>query len=123
MNVISDKKIVPSEAQCSKNLSAVDDALFVVSGKWKLRVMIAVLNGHVHFNQLQRAVKGISARVLSGELKDLEENELIERVVHANQKPVVVEYVPTEYSKTLEEVIAPLVQWGTQHKERIMKST
>jgi len=123
MSEITDnKKIVYSESQCSKHLSAMDDALFVVGGKWKLRVMIAVLGGHVRFNELQRTITGISARVLSGELKDLEENGLVKRVVHADQKPVVVEYVPTEYSKTLQEVISPLALWGAKHKKKIMKS-
>jgi len=122
MAEVAEKKKVYSESQCSKNLTAMDDALFVVGGKWKLRVMIAVLSGHVRFNELQRTVTGISARVLSGELKDLEENGLVKRVVHANQKPVVVEYVPTEYSRTLKEVIAPLAQWGANHKKKIMKS-
>lgn len=45
-------------------------------GKWTLRIMIAVLSGHNRFNELQPTIKGISARVLSGELKDLEINGL-----------------------------------------------
>lgn len=108
-----------SESQCSKHLSATEDALYVVGGKWTLRVVIALLSGHTRFNDLQRTVKGISARVLSGELKDLELNGLIERVVVADQKPVVVEYVPTEYSKTLKEVISALAEWGVKHKKKI----
>lgn len=123
MSESTDRKKVYSESQCTKHLSSMDDALFVVGGKWKLRVMIAVLSGHVRFNELQRTIAGISARVLSSELKDLEENGLVKRVVHVNQKPVVVEYLPTEYSKTLKEVIAPLAQWGANHKKRIMKGT
>ena len=121
MSKITEKKIAYSESQCSKNLTAMDDALFVVGGKWKLRVMIAVLSGHVRFNELQRTVKGISARVLSNELKDLEQNGLVKRVVQADQKPVVVEYLPTEYSSTLKEVIAPLAQWGARHRQKVMK--
>jgi DNA-binding HxlR family transcriptional regulator len=116
------KKIVYSDTQCTKHLSAMDDALFVIGGKWKLRVMIAILGGHVRFNEMQRTLTGISARVLSSELKDLEENGLVTRVVHANQKPVVVEYLPTEYSKTLTEVIGLLAQWGAKHRQRIMKN-
>jgi len=57
--------------------------------------------------------------VLSGELKDLEINGLIKRVVLADQKPVVVEYVPTEYSRTLREIISALADWGTKHKKKI----
>ena len=116
------KKIAFSEVQCTKHLSAMEDALFVVGGKWRLRVMIAVLSGHTRFNDLQRTITGISARVLSGELKDLEQNGLIKRTVDVKQKPVVVEYVPTDYSKTLKEVIEPLAEWGRNHKKKIMKA-
>ncbi len=114
-----DKTIALTEEQCNKNLSATEDALYVLGGKWTLRVMIAILTGYIHFNELQRTLNGISARVLSGELKDLEINGLIKRVVHAERKPVVVEYVPTEYSKTLKEIIAALAEWGTNHKKKI----
>lgn len=108
-----------SEPQCTKHLSSVEDALFVLGGKWKLRVMIAVLSGHNRFNDLQRTIIGISARVLSNELKDLEQNGLIKRTVDVAQKPVVVEYLPTDYSKTLKDVITPLVEWGRNHRKRI----
>lgn len=119
MEQLSDKKVAFSEAQCSKHLSAVEDALYVIGGKWTLRVMIALLSGQTRFNELQRTIKGISARVLSGELKDLEINGLAKRVVLADQKPVVVEYLPTDYSKTLKEIISALADWGIKHKKKI----
>ena len=108
-----------SEVQCDRHLSATEDALYVIGGKWTLRIMIALLSGQTRFNQLQRTVKGISARVLSGELKNLELNGLVQRRVHAEQIPVVVEYVPTAYSKTLKELIAALAGWGANHKKKI----
>lgn len=113
------KKAAFTEVQCNKHLSATEDALYVIGGKWTLRIMIAILSGHTRFNELQRTIKGISARVLSGELKDLELNGLVKRVVLADQKPVVVEYVPTEYSKTLREIIGSLADWGIKHKKKI----
>ena len=113
------KKLAISAEQCNKNLAATEDALFVLGGKWILRVMVAILSGYTRFNELQRTIKGISARVLSGELKDLELNGLVKRVVHADLKPVVVEYVPTEYSKTLKDIIAALAIWGIKHKKKI----
>lgn len=113
------KKTTFSEVQCNKHLSATEDALYVIGGKWTLRIMIALLSGHTRFNELQRTISGISARVLSGELKDLEINGLIKRVVRADEKPVVVEYVPTEYSKTLKEIISTLAEWGVKHKKKI----
>jgi DNA-binding HxlR family transcriptional regulator len=113
------KQIIYKAQECTLRMSATEDALFVIGGKWTLRVMIALLGGYRRFNELQRTITGISARVLSGELKDLEINGLLERVVLADQKPVVVEYVPTEYSKSLQHIIAALGDWGEQHKKRI----
>jgi DNA-binding HxlR family transcriptional regulator len=106
-----------SELQCNHYLAATEDALYVVGGKWTLRLMIALLSGHTRFNDLQRTLKGISARVLSGELKDLEINGLVKRVVDPNRKPVVVDYVPTEYSHSLKDIISALADWGLNHKK------
>ncbi|MBO9203072.1 MULTISPECIES: winged helix-turn-helix transcriptional regulator [Niastella] len=119
MGELLGKKTAFSEVQCGKHLSATEDALYVIGGKWTLRIMIALLSGHTRFNQLQRTIKGISARVLSGELKDLEMNGLVSRVVLTDQKPVAVEYVPTEYSKTLKNIISELADWGAKHKKKI----
>jgi DNA-binding HxlR family transcriptional regulator len=98
----------------------MEDALFVIGGKWTLRIMIALLSGHTRFNEMQRTIKGISARVLSSELKDLEINGLVKRVVFPDQKPVIVEYVLTEYSKSLNDIIFSLADWGLKHKLKIM---
>lgn len=119
MGELLGKKVAFTELQCGKNLDATEDALYVVGGKWTLRVMIALLSGHTRFNDLQRTLKGISARVLSGELKDLEINGLVKRVVDPTQKPVVVEYIPTEYSASLREIITSLTNWGIKHKKKI----
>ena len=120
MGEILGQKAAFSEVQCSRHLNATEDALFVIGGKWTLRVMIAILSGHKQFNDLQRTLNGISARVLSGELKDLEINGLVKRVVFAERKPVVIEYIPTDYSKTLKEIINALADWGRKHKKKIM---
>jgi len=108
---------------CSGNLSAVEDAIYVIGGKWKLKIIIALQeNGNIRFNELQRIVAGISAKVLSNELKDLELNGFVKRIVHAEQIPVVVEYISTDYSKTLKTVIMSLAEWGKTHKNNIRKA-
>lgn len=119
MEKLSVTELTFSEVQCTSHLSATEDALYVIGGKWTLRVMIALMSGHTRFNELQRTIHGISARSLSGELKDLEINGLAQRKVLADQKPVVVEYLPTEYSKTLKNVISALADWGIRHKKKI----
>lgn len=105
---------------CSENLAAVEDALYVISGKWKLKIIIVLQEmGNIRFNELQRLIPGISARVLSNELKDLELNGFVKRVVHAEKTPVVVEYISTDYSRTLKNVIMSLSDWGKNHKKNI----
>lgn len=113
------QKIMYSDTQCAKNIDAVEDALYVLGGKWKLRIVIALVSGHNRFNKLQQIIKGISARVLSNELKQLELNGLAKRVVQADKTPVVVEYIPTEYAATLKGVVAALADWGLKHKQKI----
>lgn len=113
------KKLAYSQSQCTHRLSATEDALYVLGGRWTIRVMIAILGGHTRFNDMQRTIKGISAKVLSNELKKLEINDLIERTVLADRKPVIVEYIPTEYSQSLQDVIAALSEWGLNHKKKI----
>ncbi|HEY9047661.1 MAG TPA: helix-turn-helix domain-containing protein [Ohtaekwangia sp.] len=108
-----------SSAECTAALNAVGDALYVIGGKWKLRIIIALSEGNKRFNELQRKVTGISARVLSNELKDLEMNGFIKRNVYTETTPVMVEYEVTEYADSLHEVLQSLNKWGTQHRERI----
>jgi DNA-binding HxlR family transcriptional regulator len=107
-----------SAAECTGMLTSVGDALYVIGGKWKLRVIIALREGNKRFNEIQRTVNGISARVLSSELKELELNGFVKRVIHT-QTPVVVEYHITEYSGTLDEVLQSLANWGTMHRNKL----
>jgi DNA-binding HxlR family transcriptional regulator len=112
---------LPSEAQCKATLNVVADALYVIGGKWKLRVIVALSDGNKRFNELQRLIDGISARVLSTELKDLELNGFVKRNVFTGT-PVIVEYELTEYSETLGSVLQALSEWGAGHREKVRKS-
>jgi DNA-binding HxlR family transcriptional regulator len=110
-----------SKQQCQSSLNSIADALFVIGGKWKLRIILALSEGNKRFNDLQRTIEGISAKVLSTELKDLELNGFIKRNVFTGS-PVVVEYELTGYAASLQEVLTALSQWGATHKEKIRKS-
>jgi DNA-binding HxlR family transcriptional regulator len=112
---------VPSEAQCKATLNSIADALYVIGGKWKLRIIVALTDGNKRFNELQRLIGGISAKVLSGELKDLELNDFVRRNVDAGP-PVVVEYELTDYADKLDPILQALSQWGSMHREKIRKS-
>ncbi|MFC4209764.1 winged helix-turn-helix transcriptional regulator [Pedobacter lithocola] len=112
-------KLEYTQVQCTNRISATEDAIYVLGGRWTIRVMIGILGGNKRFNDLQRTVKGISAKMLSVELKKLEINQLAERKVSADQIPVIVEYLPTEYSESLKDIITVLAHWGTNHKKKI----
>ena len=111
----------PSEAQCKATLNSVADALYVIGGKWKLRIIVALKDGNKRFNEMQRLIDGISAKVLSSELKDLELNGFVRRNVFTGT-PVVVEYELTDYADTLGDILQTLSEWGAMHKEKVTKS-
>jgi DNA-binding HxlR family transcriptional regulator len=110
-----------TEAQCKATLSSIADALYVIGGKWKLRIIVALKEGNKRFNEMQRTIEGISAKVLSAELKDLELNGFIKRKVFTGT-PVVVEYELTDYCETLNDVLRSLSEWGAMHRETVKKS-
>lgn len=123
MNNPEVKEPLHSANSCTAALSAVEDTLYVIGGKWKLKIIIAIKeHGRMRFNELQRTVEGISARVLSNELKDLELNGFISRNVYT-KSPVVIEYQLTGYSDTLDGVLKSLVSWGTMHREKIRQDS
>ncbi|PLK43262.1 transcriptional regulator [Emticicia sp. TH156] len=97
---------------------AVQDAMDILSGKWKILIIGSLSFGKKRFMELLRDVNGIGAKMLSKELKDLEENDLVKRTVH-DTKPVTVEYELTDYGATLQEVIGAIAYWGSEHRKRI----
>lgn len=113
------ERLLYSQVECAQNLASVDDAIYVIGGKWRLKIMITLVSGYSRFNEIQRTIKGISARVLSNELKELETNGLVERTVDVSKIPVLVEYIPTQYAETLKNIVNVLGSWGKQHKKMI----
>lgn len=104
--------------ECNTVLMAVSDALYAIGGKWKLMIIIAMARGNKRFTEIQRQVNGISARVLSSELKELEQNGFIIKKVAVGY-PVSIEYELLPYSQTLEEVVGAMTKWGIQHRQKI----
>ena len=107
-----------NKKECNGQLLPVRDALEVLSGKWKIPIIIALSFGNIRFTELHRQL-GISPKMLSKELKDLELQQLVKRAVH-NTIPVSVEYSLTQYAASLEKVINALREWGIGHRQRII---
>ncbi len=111
-------EIIHDDQVCKSKLRSVGDALYVIGGKWKMRIVIALMHGKSRFNELQRTIEGISSKVLAAELKELELNGFIKRIVHA-ETPVVIEYELTEYALSVKPVLEVLSEWGEMHKRKI----
>ncbi len=115
------QEALPGKKECEGSLRNVIDALYVLSGKWKLAVILCVVQSPKRFNEIQHEVTGISPKVLAKELKDLEENDFIARKVYPTT-PVSIIYEATTYSHTLKTVIGELDAWGSKHREKIKES-
>ena len=105
--------------RCTASLGPVRDALYVLNGKWKLPIIIAMVQGNRRFNEIRRAVDKIAAKVLSNELKELEANGFLVRKVE-DTYPVGIAYELTDYSTTLGPVLIELYRWGVMHRGKIM---
>ena len=104
--------------ECTKAILPVRDALDILSGKWKLPIIIALSFGNKRFKEMSNEIPNITDKMLSKELRDLEINQLVKRTVY-DSVPVVIEYSMTAYGKSLEKVIDELRDWGLMHRKRI----
>ncbi|HTJ13027.1 MAG TPA: helix-turn-helix domain-containing protein [Dinghuibacter sp.] len=89
----------------------------VIGGKWKPILIYLLLEGPLRFGELHRIVPGIALKVLSRQLKELEEDGIVSRTVYA-EVPPRVEYALTEKGESLREIMLQLSQWSS---ERLLK--
>ena len=108
-----------TQKECSRMIIPVKDALEILSGKWKLPIIISLTLGTKRFKQISRDVSGITDRVLSRELKEMEVNQLISRKVY-DSFPPRVEYTITRHGRSLHKVIGELRKWGLDHRKKII---
>lgn len=102
-------------------LCRVEDALNIIVGKWKPLILLTLLwEGTKRFNELKRSLPGITQKMLTNQLRELENEDIIARKVYA-QVPPKVEYSMTEYGKSLEPILVAMHDWGTAHTLHKMK--
>ncbi|KAF2507076.1 helix-turn-helix transcriptional regulator [Flavobacterium zhairuonense] len=108
-----------SKQACISSLLPVRDALEVLNGRWKLPILIALGDRPKRFKEISKDIDGITDKMLSKELKDLEMNKLVIRTVY-DTFPPTVEYRRTEHSRSLGNVIMALKEWGELHRKEII---
>ena len=117
-----DAQPMKNRSECTRAILPVRDALDILSGKWKLPIIIALSFGNKRFSQMAKEIPGITDKMLSKELRELEMNQLVKRTVY-DSVPVIVEYAMTPYGRSLEKLIEELRVWGEQHRKRILAKT
>jgi DNA-binding HxlR family transcriptional regulator len=104
---------IPLNLNCGLDL--IGEVLY---GKWKIRLLWFIHQGHLRPSELQRKIPDASRRVLNMQLKELEQHELITKKIYPVVPPKV-EYSLTDFGLTLIPVISSLGNWGDEHEDRL----
>jgi DNA-binding HxlR family transcriptional regulator len=104
----------------SEEYQALQDTLYVIGGKWRIPIINSICNGNKRFREIERSIPGITPRMLSRELKDMELNKLVKRTVYEGP-PVQVEYESTAYCKSFGGIILEMIKWGREHRRVVTK--
>lgn len=111
---------IPQQFEENKRaMRAVQDSMDVLNGKWKIVIISSICcYSKRRFSDMLADIPGISNKMLSKELKELEINQLVTRTVLDTQ-PITVQYELTEHGKTLKGIIDTLTAWGIAHHDKI----
>ena len=112
--IIMNKKELP---KCS-----VEITLSLISNKWKILIIRDLLDGTKRFGELRKSINGISNKVLTYNLREMEENNLLIRKIYP-EIPPKVEYSLTEIGSSIEPVLKTLCDWGNEYLELIGNDT
>ena len=106
-------------AAAAKELPAcpVETTLTLISSKWKVLIVRDLLAGTKRFGELQRSVGNVSQKVLTAQLREMEEDGLVNRKVYP-EVPPKVEYSLTELGRSLEPVLSALWNWGEAYQSK-----
>ena len=119
---MTESKQIHNPEECTKMIVPVRDALEILNGKWKLPIILSLTFGAKRFKQISKDINGITDKMLSKELKDLEMNGMVKRTVY-DTTPITVEYELTESAKSLGDVLDKMLEWGLQHRETVLSGS
>jgi len=119
---MSDFNTISEVKKCPKQyVLAINDALNVISGKWKLPIIASLLYGNHRYKDIKGNIDKITPRMLSKELKELELNGVVKRTVY-DDTPVRIEYHLTESGKNILSVLDVMIEWGLMHRNAVAKT-
>ena len=97
----------------SSEARSIEAAAGLLDGKWKYVILYCLLEGTARFGELRRRVPSMAQRTLINQLRELEDDGLVDRKVYA-EVPVKVEYSISSLGRTLEPVLSALISWGAR---------
>ncbi|MFE3291337.1 winged helix-turn-helix transcriptional regulator [Rhodococcus sp. NPDC059234] len=99
----------------------IQEVLTRVAGKWSIGILVAAAQGPIRFTELERAVAGISRRMLTLTLRNLERDGMLHRTVYPTVPPKV-EYELTDIARELHQYLLGLTQWAERHRPEIARA-
>ena len=96
----------------------VELVIELISGKWKLLILRELMSGTKRFSQLQRSIQGITQKMLTKQLRELEKAGLVKRKVYP-EVPPRVEYSLTELGRSLEDIFNAMHRWGERYMKEV----
>ncbi len=108
------------QSACQQKMRVTRDTLEVIQGKWRIPIVIALTFGKKRFGEIQRDIVDISPKMLSQELKALEENRIITRTL-IESMPVTVEYSLTPLGFSMRKLLDEMLDWGTHFRKEIIR--
>jgi DNA-binding HxlR family transcriptional regulator len=99
----------------------IGTAISLLGGKWKLPVLYNLREQTMRFNELKKALPGVTQKMLTQQLREMEKDGLVARKVYA-EVPPKVEYSITPITRKLEPVLALMCEWGVEYRE-VMKAS
>ncbi|AWO02092.1 transcriptional regulator [Chitinophaga alhagiae] len=91
--------------------------LSVIGGRWKPTILFSLLNGRMRYSELRRSISGISERMLVAQLRELEEDGLVQRIIYP-EVPPRVEYTLTPAGVSAEPMLQCMSDWGNRLREK-----
>ena len=116
------QKPISDPPACIPDIRALQDTLDILGGKWRMLLIHYFIKREKELNsfkKIQLDMDGISAKVLSQELKILEMNNIIAKEP-IDSKPITMRYTITEYGKEVQPIIQALVDWGNKHRSHLL---
>ncbi|GAB4472560.1 MAG: transcriptional regulator [Cyanobacteria bacterium J069] len=104
----------PPSAAPERPSCAVETTIAIIGGRWKVLILRELLGGVKRFNELHRSLSGITQKMLTQQLREMEDDGIVHREVY-QQVPPKVEYSLTPLGQSLEPILAVMHEWGERY--------